>query len=250
MISPHLRGKLPRFCAFGFIGIAVLLNGPNTYPAIDTKLSSPQSFPSVEVPFSDDAPKDASLFAFRNDLLKAVRAHDLNALLAALDPTILNGFDGQEGIDAFKAKWKLNENPDASPVWRELGEALRLGGKLNKGDKELFFIAPYVYYALPDEFDETEYGIVVGEGVNVRAKPDENSDSVAKVGRIVVRLYAEEKQTEAKIGNESFPWRKVGLPDGTTGYIWGKYVRSPLDYRAGFSNQTGQWKMNYFLVGD
>ena len=223
---------------------------PDAHSATGDTPKTNDTFATVEIPFADDAPKDASLFAFRNGLLKAVQAKDVKTLLDALDPVVLNGFDGQEGIEEFKKKWKLNENPGASPVWKELGEVLRLGGKLNKGEHETFFIAPYVYYALPDAFDETEYGIVVGEGVNVRAKPDESSEVVQKVGRIVVRLYPEKDPKDAMIGDESFPWRKVGLPNGAVGYVWGKYVRSPIDYRAGFSNQSGQWKMTYFVVGD
>jgi len=232
------------------IGIVVSAVAQVVNAATGPKPAESKPFAEKEVPFSDDAPKDAALFTFRNNLLKAVQAKDLESLLDALDPTILNGYDGQEGIEEFKTKWKLNENPDASSVWKELGEVLRLGGKINKGDNESYFIAPYVYYGLPEAYDETEYGLVVGEGVNVRAKPDETSDAIQKVGRIIVRLYSEEKSKETKIGDESFPWRKVGLPNGSVGYIWGKYVRSPIDYRAGFSNQSGQWKMNYFLAGD
>lgn len=208
------------------------------------------TFERVEVPFFDDAPKDQSLLVFRNKLQKSIEAHDVKALLDVLDPAIRNGFDAQEGIEDFKTRWKLTNKPEDSPVWRELGEVLRLGGKVNKTKDETFFIAPYSYYALPEKFDPIEFGLVVGDGVRVRAKADETSDIVAKVGRIIVRLYPEEKPIESKVGNEIFPWRKVGLPDGTIGYIWGKYVRSPNDYRAGFSNASGRWKMIYFLAGD
>lgn len=241
-------GAIAARLAFACIVVALTVS-PSALAA-EPSAADAATFPEKVIPFYDDAPKDAALFEFRNNLLKAVRAKDLVALLDALDPAILNGYDGDEGIESFKKKWNLNRNPDASPVWKELGEALRLGGKLNKGDNETYFIAPYSYYALPDEFDETEYGLVVGEGVNVRAKPDEYADAVAKVDRIVVRMYYEEKPKEATIGNETFPWRTVGLPNGSVGYIWGKYVRSPIDYRAGFTNQSGKWKMNYFLSGD
>lgn len=211
---------------------------------------SNEPFKSVEIRFFDDAPKDAALFTFRNNLLKAVQARDVKAVLDVLDPTVLSGFDGEEGIDAFKSRWKLNDKPEASELWKELGEALRLGGKINKGQNETYFIAPYSYYALPEEYDPIDYGLVVGEGVNVRSKPDENSDVVQKIGRIIVRLYDEQYPKVASIGNETFPWRKVGLPDGKIGYIWGKFVRSPNDYRVGFSNRSGKWKLIYFVAGD
>ena len=209
-----------------------------------------ETFKTVEIPFYDDAPKDATLFAFRNNLLKSVQAHDVKAVLDVLDPTVLSGFDGEEGVDAFKARWKLNDKPEASALWKELGEALRLGGKINKGQNEIYFIAPYSYFALPEEYDPIDYGLAVGEGVNVRSKPDENAEVVQKVGRIIVRLYDEQNPKVATIGNETLPWRKVGLPDGKAGYIWGKFVRSPNDYRVGFSNRSGQWKMIYFVAGD
>lgn len=207
-------------------------------------------FENVEVPFFDDAPKDPSFFAFRNKLMKAVEARDVAVLVSVLDPAIRNGFDAHEGIDEFKERWKLADKPEESPVWRELHEVLRLGGKLSSGKDKSTFVAPYCFHALPEKFDAFEFGMIVGEGVRVRSKPDETSEAVAKVGRIVVRMLPGESPVESKIGNETFPWRKVELPDGNVGYIWGKYVRSPIDYRAGFSNESGQWKMIYFLAGD
>jgi hypothetical protein len=230
---------------------AVLLFLAGRVHAAEASASKPgETFKTVEIPFYDDAPKDAKLFTFRNDLLKAVLARDVKAVLDVLDPTVLSGFDGEEGIDAFKTRWKLNGNPEASALWKELGEALRLGGKINKGQNETYFIAPYSYYALPEEYDPIDYGLIVGEGVNVRSKPEENAEVVEKVGRIIVRLYEEPNPKVAKIGDETFPWRKVGLPDGKTGYVWGKFVRSPNDFRVGFSNRSGQWKMIYFVAGD
>jgi len=233
-----------------FILVASLVIAGRSHSAEGGAPKPNETFKTVEIPFYDDAPKDATLFAFRNNLLKAVQARDVKAVLNVLDPTVLSGFDGEEGIDAFKLRWKLNEKPEASVLWKELGEALRLGGRINKGQNETYFIAPYSYYALPEEYDPINHGLVVGEGVNVRAKPEENAEVVQKVGRIIVLLHHEEKPKVATIGNETFPWRKVGLPDGRSGYVWGKYVRGPNDYRVGFSNRSGQWKMIYFVAGD
>lgn len=233
-----------------FVMAALLLVADVAHAAEAVNPKPGETFKTVEIPFFDDAPKDAKLFTFRNNLLKAVQARDVKAVLDVLDPTVLSGFDGEEGIDAFKVRWKLNDKPEASALWIELGEALRLGGNINKGQNETYFIAPYSYYALPEEYDPIDYGLVVGEGVNVRAQPDENAEIVQKVGRIIVRLHDDPNPEVATIGNETFPWRKVGLPDGKTGFIWGKFVRSPNDYRVGFSNRSGQWKMIYFVAGD
>ncbi len=239
----HMRGAL-------LVLMASLVLAVRAFSAEGGAPKPTEPFKTVEIPFFDDAPKDATLFVFRNDLLKSVQARDVKAVLDVLDPTVLSGFDGEEGIDAFKSRWKLNEKPEASDLWKELGEALRLGGKINKGQNETYFIAPYSYYALPEEYDPIDYGLVVGEGVNVRAKPEENAEVVQKVGRIIVRLYDDPNPKVAKIGDETFSWRKVGLPDGRAGFVWGKYVRSPNDYRVGFSNRSGQWKMIYFVAGD
>jgi hypothetical protein len=39
--------------------------------------------------------------------------------------------------------------------------------------------------------------------------------------------------------------------DATEGFLYGKFYRSPIDFRAGFEKKkNGQWKMVRLLAGD
>jgi hypothetical protein len=37
---------------------------------------------------------------------------------------------------------------------------------------------------------------------------------------------------------------------GKKGYVKGEFVRSPIDYRAGFDKVDGKWKLRLFLARD
>lgn len=42
----------------------------------------------------------------------------------------------------------------------------------------------------------------------------------------------------------------VRTANGQEGWVRGSDVRSPIDYRAGFSKRSGQWKLEAFVAGD
>jgi hypothetical protein len=49
------------------------------------------------------------------------------------------------------------------------------------------------------------------------------------------------------IGGEEYPWIQVKTADAKEGYVWGKYIGRPIDFRAGFSKQAnGAWLMHFF----
>lgn len=43
---------------------------------------------------------------------------------------------------------------------------------------------------------------------------------------------------------------KVTTDKGVIGYVSGKYVRSPIDYRAFFQQVDGKWQLTAFVAGD
>ncbi|MEO1400964.1 MAG: hypothetical protein AAFV72_06860 [Cyanobacteria bacterium J06635_1] len=47
-----------------------------------------------------------------------------------------------------------------------------------------------------------------------------------------------------------FLWLKVATTEGQEGYVEGQFVRSPIDYRALFKEEEGQWVMTFFAAGD
>jgi hypothetical protein len=213
-------------------------------------LEETPAFPSIEVRPVDEAEKDPSFVEFRKRLTEAIEKRDVDALFRALDDKVQCSFGGDDGTDEFAEMWGLRTNPNESRVWKELGDVLRLGGRFFESPEGNEFRAPYVFTDFPEELDPFEHGLVTGRNVRVRARPDSKSDVVATVSYLAVKYLESNELPSERVGQESYPWRRVSLPDGTAGYIWGKYVRSPIDYRAGFSKTSGAWKMTFFLAGD
>ncbi|GMV99300.1 MAG: hypothetical protein AMXMBFR84_04390 [Candidatus Hydrogenedentota bacterium] len=227
------------------LGTALLLGIAWALPA---DLAAP--FPNIEVAPKDEGPADKSFAAFRDSLSKVIDKRNVDELLKAVDPDIKCGFGGDDGVIAFVQTWELKTEPAKSRIWQELREVLRLGGAFMDFDGDKLFIAPYTHTEFPGELEPYEFGLVTGAGVRIRSEPGSKSKEVAKVSYAAVRFLDDAEPKEESIGDETFPWRKVALADGTQGYIWGKYVRSPIDFRAGFSKKSGEWRMTFFVAGD
>lgn len=205
-------------------------------------------FREMRLDFTDEAPKQADFQAFRDTLIAAVDRKDTAFLLEHVSADIKCSFGMESGIADFTKMWKLDTSPATSEIWHELKEVLRLGGVFRDGA----FVAPYVFETFPDDFDAFEYGAITGDNVNVRERPDLGAPSVARVSRLVVRMLYEEnpQRTKDPQSDDIYPWQKVVLPSGQVGYVFGKYVRSPIDYRAFFAREGATWKMQFFVAGD
>ena len=183
----------------------------------------------------DQAAKDPEFFAFRAQLQAAVARHDAEAVLAAVDPNIKNTFGGDNGIDAFRRRWKL---PAGDRLWDELGTVLAFGGGFFAKDA---FSAPYVHQNWPEPFDSFTHVAVLGRGVRVRASPGPQ-------GRVLTSLSFDIVPVVPPFGKSE--WTRIKLRDGRTGYISSRYVRSPVGYRAVFNKIAGRWRMTAFIAGD
>ena len=188
------------------------------------------------LPPVDEAAAQPDFLAFRARLQAALARHDAAALLAAVHPDIRNSFGGDDGIAAFRERWRP-EAPD-SPVWTTLAEVLSLGGLF---DAEGRFVAPYVFSAWPADVDAFEHVAVLGRGVRVRAAPHAGAEPLALLDFAIVRLQPDQPDAG---------WSAVRLADGRRGFVHRRLVRSPVDYRAAFEKSHGGWKMTLFLAGD
>lgn len=186
----------------------------------------------------DEAAREPDFFSFRARLLQAAQARDTTFLYSALSPHILNSFGGDGGIDEFKSKWRSAE-PN-SPLWPILTEILSLGGVFH-GDS--LFAAPYTSSRFPPGLDSFEHVAITGSGVRVRKEPHDGSPVLTTLSFDVVRRAAE--QSDERTG-----WVAVRLADGRTGWVAAKYVRSPIDYRAGFVRRDGRWVIRSLVAGD
>jgi hypothetical protein len=183
----------------------------------------------------DEASGDPSLAAFRDTLLDIARRRDSAALSARLAPTIRFSFgDSRGGTAAFFAHWKKYESMDK--LWATLTDVLEHGGRMQGGAS---FMAPWTFTALPDSLDAFEYLVVRDSGVVVRAKPD--SAELGSLSYDIVRVGTDRGDSL---------WRAIRLPDGTSGYVETKHIRSPVDYRIGLRKAGGRWLIDFFVAGD
>jgi hypothetical protein len=231
-------------------GLTVLKTRP-------TNASDPASLPplptekqsGMKIQIRDESAQDPTLVQFLDQLKKTVSDKDKAALLAAIDPTIRVSFGSDQGIEAFRKMWVLDTHPETSPVWKELNDALSLGGNFSKMAPGTYFI-PYLYENFPNNVDAFQYGGITGSNVNVRSAPSLGAPVIAQLTYDVVKAEAP-LTASVRIGDYTYPWVAIVTPDGKKGYVAQKYIRKPVDYRMGLrKDSTNHWKINLFVTGD
>jgi len=192
----------------------------------------------------DQAPKDPSFLAFRDRLKEAVKLRNTDGLLAALDTEVLLSFGGENGVKAFRERWKLNRDPEKSDVWKELETLLALGGAWmpDAHGKLSTFCAPYVYTQMPeDESENPALAAILGKDVALRSAPKDNGGVIRRLSYNRVRVLE---------GEGEYRWRKVQTLDKLEGFVLSTEVRSAGDTRACFDKKAGAWKMTSLVSGD
>lgn len=195
----------------------------------------------------DEAKKDASFLAFRTKLIAAAKRRDAKYILGIVDPKISNTFGGDDGIRYFKRVWKL-ESPK-SEFWNEFLTVITNGGNFSEEGGNKIFSAPYLFLSFPDDLDAFTYSAIFGNNVNLRTKPDMKAAIAARLSYNVVKVDFENSVEKSSRTGE-YSWLKVETLGGTKGFVKAEFVRSPIDYRAGFEKKNGKWKMIYFIAGD
>ncbi len=200
---------------------------------------------------ADAALKDTLFFVFREQLKSVIADKDIFGLLPHISEQIKTGFGADGGLQSFIQMWEL-DSPDKiaqSKLWSTLETVLNLGGQFHGGGQNRYFEAPYLGPCWPHDAEPYEYGAVMGAGVRLRSAPSLNTQILKTLSYDLVK-YIETTPIEETIGGESHPWIKVQLVDGTEGFLYGKFYRSPLDFRVGFQESVGQWKIVLLLAGD
>lgn len=206
------------------------------------RLESPKA-PAVSGPKLmpvDEASREPSLVAFRSALLAAIDRRDTEALLAALDPHIRTSFGEGGGIDAFRKQWKPEQRD--SRIWTELEQILKLGGTFQKGGNVPRFWTPYVYSAWPDRQDAFEAYAVIAANVPLHQSNDATSQPIATLAYDIV--------TRVGQNDADAPMHHVRTSDGHEGFVEARFLRSPIDYRAGLVKRADGWKIEAFVAGD
>ena len=192
----------------------------------------------------DEAKKDASFFAFREKLIAAAEKRDAAFILSILDPKIELSFGGDSGIADFKRIWRITSRD--SVFWNEFLPVIKNGGSFVRGGNTKLFYAPYTFNGFPEDVDSFEYQAIFGKHVNLRERPDTNSPVVASLSYNIVKV---DHERSVKNG-ENYAWLNIETLGGKKGFVKSEFVRSPIDYRAGFEKRRGVWKMVAFITGD
>ncbi len=195
----------------------------------------------------DEAAKDRSFLAFRTRLVAAAERKDAKFIYSIIDPDIKISFGIENGAANFRKLWK----PEAkdSKFWEEFLPVIKNGGafQADVGNKYDLFAAPFSYSSWPDGIDSFDHQLIFGSNVNLREGPSMDAKVIGQLSYNIVKTV---QDPDAAMSDERPEWVKVETLGGITGYVSGQYVRSPIDYRAGFEKKRGQWKMTFFVAGD
>lgn len=200
----------------------------------------------------DQAPANPDFLDFRKKLQMAIAQKDTQYLLEHVDDEIKPSIADGEGKDFFIEMWGLGENAQQSEIWNELDEILKLGGIFH--EKELTsFSAPYVFQL--DEMDMVTEELVIGSGVRLRKQPGSAGEVVSQLSYEVVKLAPinwdkPEPVISEEIAGETHLWQKVITRANDTGFVYSKYLRSPIDMRVRFVQKPEGWRMVSMLAGD
>jgi len=198
----------------------------------------------------DEGQVVSSFRSFRKELLDIIKNKDVDGLMGILDNEIKADFSNSTGKEAFKKKWNLDTKASKSLVWQELRNVVELGGTFENKDKTVF-TAPYIFTSFPQGFDPKTYGAITGAGVRIRNAPSRGAKQIGTLSFDVVRLLPDNTPISEVVAKEKHVWKKIQMPNSQTiGYVFGKYLRTPNDYRASFERKGDTWKMFYFVKGN
>jgi hypothetical protein len=197
---------------------------------------------------TDQATDDPAFITFRGRLLAALATRDTAAVLSAFAPDARLSFgDDAPGPEGVRRMWLGPRREMRPTVWEALTVVLGMGS-VRDSENEAFASAPYVYNGWPEDVDPFTHAAIVGENVRVRSAPGLDGGVLATLSYAVVPV--EEWTVDDPASSAPRGWARIRLADGRTGFVSQSYLRSPVDYRAGFEKVNGSWRIVFFLAGD
>ena len=195
----------------------------------------------------DEGSKDASFNTFRTKLIEATEVRDVKYILGIIDRGIELSYGGDAGTAAFKRIWRIDKAD--SKFWAEFQPVIRNGGTFSVEGRQKLFWAPYTFMSFPEGLDGFEHEAIFGSNVNLREKPIANAAVITTLSYNIVKVDYQ-KSVKLRNSESEYDWLKIETLGGKKGYVKADYVRSPIDYRAGFEKKRGVWKMIAFIAGD
>jgi len=203
-------------------------------------LESQSVYSAQFLPF-DRAGNDKTFLRFRESLLDAVKARDIDKVVSFAAQDISTSFGGEGGRKEFRDLLRQGAKQGGTPnIWIELELVLTMGGDFSEDATE--FIAPYTWLYEADEDKAFETWFVVKKDVPMYDTPN-------TTGVVVENLDYEVVEQEGDWDPE-LKFVNVKLDDGRSGFISTDHLRHLLDYRAGFLKTRRGWRLKYFVAGD
>ncbi len=207
----------------------------------------PESPPPAKVFPRDDSASDPTFLTFKNRLLAAAKRGDIAALRASMAETLNAGFETATRDQVIAAEGLREGQP-----WQELVDALELGTtREGNGDGGHYFMAPYVS-SYTNDLDGYEELAIIGRRVRLRRGPHPQAEVLALLTYDVVSIVHELDGGRDEVLSLDSPasWAAVRTGDGTVGYVFARYVRSPIDVRFFFEKVNGRWLLTMLAAGD
>jgi hypothetical protein len=199
----------------------------------------------------DQAKPGSSFYIFRQQLRQAVRDRDAAQIRAIAAPDIKLSFGNPITLEDLDI-----DNPN-SLFWQHLERVLAVGCTpyefpSDASNSAETWACPHVFQAsLGDPFSDV---YIVGENVNVRARPQADSPVVGVLSNEVVQLDLEglNRLSESQRARlQTFDgWQPIIMPQGQQGYVSSRYAYFPAGYRAIFQQTATGWTMTVFIAGD
>ncbi|HNV68177.1 MAG TPA: SH3 domain-containing protein [Candidatus Ozemobacteraceae bacterium] len=234
-----------------FRRLALLFTLFGLIPLISHRGNAATNFKPAKLRPLQQAHLDPTLQQFWKQMALATRTRNFAFLEPHIDPNLRWTLGPESGIKSFMRYWNLDKNPQQSIFWKELDRVLHLGGAFINNDRNRFQ-APYVSACWPDEYDGFTHAAIIADNVPLRQTPEPAGKVIGWLSYDIVRLDIDQLShaPRQKLQGETHPWVQVTTAQGHTGFVWGKYVRSPIDIRLMVEKIDGIWKITCFLAGD
>ncbi len=169
-------------------------------------------------------------------LLRIIEAKDAEALSALADADVKLSFGGDYGR-ATMVEWAAEDW-----FWPEWRRITAYPPVLHGRGEGAFLAYPYIFIDWPDPLDPFGH-VATGEGAVLRARPETNAPVAAEVEFAILQLR--DDQRDAPDG-----WAWLCIQGGDCGYAEKSDFASPIDWRAIFIFEDGNWRMTAFIAGD
>lgn len=205
-----------------------------------------QAFPPV-----DEAGRDPSLLAFRNELLADIAARNTDAVVAKACPDIYLSHSTAGGPEEFRMNLAVPPESLAEEFrdeadglrdfyWSQLQETVSQPGYFDELGE--FWMPHHWQITLPASLDPFTAFYVTSDTITLRQTPSRGAAILALISHEIV--IVPDFQPDAE-------YQKIRLTDGTAGYLLSDFLVSMTGYRAAFvKSDAGDWQLCTFVTGD